>query len=319
MTRRSIDVMVPTWRRPDDLDRCLRGLSGQTEPPREILVVWRRGDDDVHAVASRWSAILPLRLVETFRPGVVAAMNRGLESATSQVLAITDDDAFPHPDWCARLLDVYASDPSVVAVGGRDLVHDRGGIVAAKDAPVGTISSFGRVRGNHHVGSGPSRSVSFLKGVNCSFRRDAARGLAFDERLRGAGAQVHWELAFFLKLGRRGRIVYDPSILVDHFPSIRHDADKRDGFSPVAARDAAFNETLAIIEHLPWTGRAAFAAWAALVGTTAHPGIAQGLRDALGRRRTHALRRVASTLLGRADACLSPSTRWKPATERLPA
>lgn len=314
-----ISVVVPTWKRPDDLARCLRGLATQEVPPLEVVVVWRQGDEDVHRVTAAWDGPCPLRMVETFRPGVVAAMNRGLQAATSDIVALTDDDSFPHPDWCARLLRAYDAEPSPVAVGGRDLVHAGGEVVPARDTPVGVVSWFGRTSGNHHIGSGSPREVAFLKGVNCSFRRDALDGLLFDERLRGGGAQVHWELAFFLALGRRGPIVYDPGIQVDHFPAIRHDADQRDTFAAVAAADAAHNETMAILENLPWLRRVAYLAWAITLGSTAHPGVLQGARDRWIRHRPHAWRRVAATLLGRFDAIRSPNLRWTlPHRMRMP-
>lgn len=305
-----ISVIVPTWKRPDDLARCLRGLAAQETLPLEVIVVWRQGDETVHEVTRSWTGACPLRMVETFRPGVVAAMNRGLQAATSDIVALTDDDSFPHPDWCKRLLDAYLDQPDRVAVGGRDLVHASGEVIPAQETPVGIVSWFGRTSGNHHIGSGSPREVAFLKGVNCSFRRGALKGLLFDERLRGAGAQVHWELAFFLALGRSGSILYDPTIQVDHFPAIRHDADQRNTFAAIAASDAAHNETMALVENLTWPRRVAYFAWAVLVGSTAHPGLVQGVRDHLIRHRPHAWRRVAATLAGRFGALRSPHLRW---------
>ncbi len=131
----------------------------------------------------------------------------------------------------------------------------------------GTLRSFE----THEVPASAREALARLRGRGAKViiatgraRRSLAslEGLTFDERLRGGGAQVHWELAFFLVLGRKGTILYDPSILVDHFPAIRHDADQRDSFSALASRDAAFNETLVLLENHSAPKRVAFVAWA---------------------------------------------------------
>lgn len=109
-----------------------------------------------------------------------------------------------------------------------------------------------------------------------SFRAQALDGVRFDTRLRGTGAQVCNELGVSLAVKRRGwRLVYDPQIAVDHYPSVRHDEDKRNAFSVEAVHNATFNETLLLCEHFGPCRRYAFIAWALLVGHRASPGLLQ--------------------------------------------
>lgn len=277
----NMTVLVPTWRRNEDLARCLEALERQERPADRVVVVWRRGDDGVHGVLERFASRLPLVPVETAVPGVVEAMNRGLSAALDGILAITDDDSAPFPDWLARMESIYASDPRIAAVGGRDLVHVHGIVLPERNCQVGTLSWFGRQVGSHHEGSGPARDVDFLKGVNSSFRFRAADGISFDRRLLGTGAQQHWELSVFLPMRGTGRIVYDPLLRVDHFPSIRHDEDKRDTFNWTAARNGGHNEVVAILPHLSFLGKLVFLPWAFLVGHSAHPGLLQAFRSVL--------------------------------------
>ena len=77
---------------------------------------------------------------------------------------------------------------------------------------------------------GPPREVDVLKGANMSYRRQRHQGIGFDERLRGAGAQVHFEVALGLAVKRAGwRLIYDPAVAVDHYPAQRFDDDERAG------------------------------------------------------------------------------------------
>ena len=276
-----ISVLVPTWKRPTDLDRCLRALSDQVRKPDRLVVVWRRGDDEVHGVIERWRGSLPVDAVEVREPGVVQAMNAGLAAIEEDVVVITDDDSAPHPDWLRRIEATYLEHPRAVAVGGRDLVHVHGIVLPATTHRVGVLSWFGRSIGSHHEGLGELREVDFLKGVNCSFRRAAAAGRVFDRRLRGTGAQQHWEMGFFLPLRAKGEVLYDPTLLVDHHPAIRHDEDQRDTFNWIAASNGGFNETLVLLDNLSWFGRLVFVPYSLLVGHTAHPGLLQAFRAVL--------------------------------------
>jgi hypothetical protein len=71
--------------------------------------------------------------------------------------------------------------------------------------------------------------------------------------------------------------------VVDHYPGVRHDYDRRGSFDPAAARDFAHNEMLVLLEHLPPVRRTVFVVWSFLVGTRKAPGLAQWVRFAPAR------------------------------------
>ncbi|MDR5671407.1 glycosyltransferase, partial [Burkholderia cenocepacia] len=92
------------------------------------IVVARPEDDATHERLAdpAVGGALPLRIVPVDGGGQVAALNKGLDSANGDIVAITDDDAAPRPDWLARIDAVFQADPRVGAVGGRDWVHEKG-------------------------------------------------------------------------------------------------------------------------------------------------------------------------------------------------
>ncbi len=222
---------------------------------------------------------LPLQTVTVTIPGVVAALNAGLAAVDGDILSITDDDAAPHPDWLERINNHFLADHKIGGVGGRDWIHHGSKIEADSCAVVGRLQWFGRVIGNHHLGVGEPRAVDVLKGVNMSFRTQAIAKLHFDERMRGTGAQVHFEMAFTLALKRDGwQMIYDPQIAVDHYPAQRFDEDQRNNFNAIAQINLVHNETLVLLEHLSPLRRAIFLLWAILVGTRDCFGFVQWLR-----------------------------------------
>src|SRR4051812_1350509 len=109
----TISVLVPTYRRPADLKRCLAALRAQARPADEVLIVARPEDDATHrAIETEMAESNPfaLRVIETGLGGQVTALNRGLDAARGDIVAITDDDAAPRIDWLARIDEAFASD-----------------------------------------------------------------------------------------------------------------------------------------------------------------------------------------------------------------
>jgi cellulose synthase/poly-beta-1,6-N-acetylglucosamine synthase-like glycosyltransferase len=275
-----ITVLIPTYRRPKDLARCLEALQQQTRLANEVLVVVRDTDAETWTFLNTFNPnVLPLRTVTVRVPGQVAAMNVGMEAGRGDIVAFTDDDARPHADWLARIETHFLSDDRIGGVGGRDWVYHGIQLEDGARQVVGQVQWFGRVIGNHHLGVGESREVDVLKGVNMGFRRTAITGMRFDERMRGTGAQVHMEIGFCLALRRAGwKLVYDPLVAVNHYPAQRFDEDKRNSFNYMALLNSVHNETLVLLDHFPPIRRAVFLMWALLVGTQDSLGFVQWLR-----------------------------------------
>ncbi|RMF68041.1 MAG: glycosyltransferase, partial [Cyanobacteria bacterium J069] len=224
-----LTVIIPTYCRTNDLRRCLAALMQQVRPPDEVVVVVRDTDRDTwdflnDFLSAHRPKSLAVRTVSVSEPGVVAAMNLGLAAAQGDVVCFTDDDAAPHADWLQRIEAHFLADPNLGGLGGRDRVQHLPESLVGRPCTVGKLQWFGRPIGNHHLGLGAARPVDFLKGVNMSVRRAAIAHRRFDTRMRGTGAQVHFELAFSLALRRAGwTLVYDPAVLVDHYPAPRFD------------------------------------------------------------------------------------------------
>jgi len=280
-----VSVIVPTYRRTAELARCVAALAAQRRRPDEVVVIARPDDADAMGFLDAHLAVLAgtpfegwLRVAHVHQPGVVAAYNRGIEAFAGDIACFTDDDAEPHPDWVERIANAFEKDPKLGGIGGRDNVHERGGILTGRKREVGTISWYGRPVGNHHIGCGGVRGVKVLKAVNMAFRREAIGPSRFDSRLLGSGAQVHCEMGFCLDIVRRGwPVIYDPDLLVEHYPAQRGDADQRFTFNTTAFYNASFNLRLIMCEHLPPLGRWAFVIYASLIGNRADPGIVRAL------------------------------------------
>lgn len=273
-------VIIPTYKRTDDLKRCLEGLSRQLYKPDEVIVIVRDTDDQTASFLKDYQSIISIKQAIVTRPGQVAALNEGLQQAAGEFICILDDDTVPHTHWLQKIIDIFKSSDQIGGVGGRDwVVHGNYKEDGRKDT-VGKVQWFGRVIGNHHLGYGEARDVDVLKGANMSYRRKAIAGLTFDERLLGQGAQVHNDMAFSLSVRKRGwRLVYDPEAAVDHYPAPRFDLDQRGRFNKEAYYHSVYNETIIMTDFMETKIRKlTFILWCLVIGTSEKPGLLQMIR-----------------------------------------
>jgi GT2 family glycosyltransferase len=290
-----ISIVVPTYRRPDDLRRCLEAVGRQVRRPDEVLVVLRYGDVESQDAISTAEAEA-VRAVEVHKAGVVAALKAGAEAAQGDVIVFLDDDAAPRPEWLATLCR-HLEDPKVGAVGGRDEIPNPSQ-TGPPTVDVGRITRWGKLIGNHHLAAGPARDVEVLKGVNMAVRREA---LFLPVGLRGVGSQAHWELVVCLCAGHHGwRIVFDPDAVVDHRGSPRPAGDSRDSPSATVAREASFNLVACLLSARPevaWRR----ALYGLIVGDRGTPGLLRGLMGVV-QRDSQITRRLFPSLLGQLEA-----------------
>ena len=294
-----LSAVVPSFRRPASLARCLDGMASQIRPLDEVLVVVRPDDIETQEAVRR--ATLPARPVDVSAPGLLAAMRTGARAATGDVIAFTDDDAVARPGWAAQL-EAHFADADVGAVGGRDVIP---GETDGETDDFGRITPWGALVGNQHLAAGPAQIVDVLKGVNMAFRRSA---LALPTELRGQGSQMHSEVAICAWAASRGwRIVFDPELIVDHAPAWRPSGDdqlrrRRD------ARDASFNLVFGLISMRPeLAGRRAV--YGVLVGDALTPGLARTAAAAVRRERD--VLRIAPAALWGQLAALTALTRGR--------
>jgi hypothetical protein len=244
-----------------------------------------RSDD--HDVASVLEGFPGTRTVVVRQPGVLAAMTAGMRACGGQTIGFLDDDTRPRPHWLSGCLR-HLERRDVGGVSGRDFVP--GDSDGAPEPDPGRISRWGKVRGGHHLAIGPAREVDVLKGANLLFRREALR---LPSDLRGAGAQEHFEVAMCLAILSEGwRLVFDPSIVVDHVPAPRSDGD-RGAPSATATRDAAYNLVRAVCELRPEV-RWRRAVYGLLIGDRAVPGLARATAAVAMRDPTTARRLLPS-------------------------
>jgi GT2 family glycosyltransferase len=120
-----VSIVIPTFRRPNLLARCLSALTRVqfNSAEFEIIVADDANDQSTREqVESLHSDTFPIQYVPVTGPhGPAAARNAGWRQASGEIIAFTDDDCIPDSGWLGAGLAEFL-DADVVAVTGQTIV-----------------------------------------------------------------------------------------------------------------------------------------------------------------------------------------------------
>lgn len=119
-----ISVIVPVFNTGRYLARVADSLLGQNYPRErfELIFVDNGSSDDSVKIIERYPEI---RLLHEPERGSYAARNRGLEEARGDILAFTDSDCFPDPEWLSNIEQGFKDPGTLVLMGPRLPVTER--------------------------------------------------------------------------------------------------------------------------------------------------------------------------------------------------
>jgi len=114
-------IVIPTHNRPAALTACLESLS-RLDYPRdrfEVIVVDDESGTSPAAIVESVRDRLDVLLVRQAHAGPATARNLGVARARGDLLAFTDDDCTPAPDWLSTLAARFDAASGPILIGGR--------------------------------------------------------------------------------------------------------------------------------------------------------------------------------------------------------
>jgi glycosyltransferase involved in cell wall biosynthesis len=206
-----VSLIICTRNRCQKLVRCLQSLRLITfERPWEMIIVDNGSVDDTAAVVQEFIATSSVPVTYACEPklGVGSASNAGLRTARGGILAFTDDDCYPEPDFLRQIWSAFG-DPSVGYITGRILLHDPADHPTTINESTTPLTFPGR--SFLHAGT--------VQGANMAFRRQVLLDIGGFDPLFGPGA----ECASAADLDAAGRACamgwngqYRPEVVVRH-------------------------------------------------------------------------------------------------------
>jgi GT2 family glycosyltransferase len=183
-------IVVPTYRRPELLGRCLRALLNQNTfrifsgdiVSYEIIVADNAGEIETCRAVKKIAAAAPVELHYLWaasKCGPAHARNLGWRTARGEIIAFTDDDTIPEENWLAEGIAMLHDDKLLAAVGGKTVV------------PLPLHPT------DYELNESGLGSAEFIT-ANCFCRREALEAVdGFDERFTSAwreDSDLHFRL-----------------------------------------------------------------------------------------------------------------------------
>jgi glycosyltransferase involved in cell wall biosynthesis len=184
----------------------------------EIVVVDNGSRDATKSVVDEFSLASPIRVLYVFeeRQGLCFARNRGIQEASGNVIAFTDDDCIADSQWIANIAKEFIADPNVAVIGGRVDLYSK------DDEPVTIRPLDERVRytGVHHA-------FSLIIGCNMAFRRNLFKEIGgFDPAFGGSRGVTADDIEIIYRAVRRGfLVIFVPEVRVRHDHGRRTEVD----------------------------------------------------------------------------------------------
>jgi GT2 family glycosyltransferase len=205
-----VSIIICTRNRGSRLSGTLAALKAlRTQRTYEVIWVDNASTDNTAAVLRNELANDPAaRLIFCERIGLGAARNEGWKASCGEIVAFTDDDCYPAPDYVDALIATFSDYPEVGLIGGRILLYNpRHARITIEEGQ--TPRRFPR---RSYVRGG------LLQGANLAFRRAALSKINGIDPELGAGTPFPCEdtdaVNSVLWAGFDG--VFDPRPTVQH-------------------------------------------------------------------------------------------------------
>jgi glycosyltransferase involved in cell wall biosynthesis len=215
LDRPAVSVIIPTYKRPQSLKRCLKSLMKQSLPAGdfEVIAVDDGGPGGLPEELQKYHAPLRLRLLEQEHRGPARARNLGARHARGAYLAFIDDDCRAEPLWLAGLMHGLQKGPGR-AVGGLTLNGLPGN-------PYAAASQLLHDQFSKWENSGP-QGVRFIASNNFALSAKEFEALGgFDESFKQAGGEDREFCRRWLLAGKTLEIRSDARIWHYHDMGLR--------------------------------------------------------------------------------------------------
>lgn len=195
-----VSVIIPVYNDPNGVRRCLEGLKEQTlsQSRFEVLVVDNGSTDETRSVIEEFPYEL---LIEDQISGSYAARNKGIRNANGEILAFTDADCTPEPEWLEAAVTVFQEE-DVDLVSGRvkfEFTSDR--------TPAERFDALVNMRNDKSVREGAAKTANLFA------RRAVIDEIGlFPDHLQ-SGGDVFWTKS---ATGAGFKLVYAPEATVSH-------------------------------------------------------------------------------------------------------
>ena len=119
-----VSIIIPTYNRAEDLDKCFNSIIIQTILPKEIIIVDDSNNDEIkNLIDQRIKEFneknIPLKYIRNEKERSTAiARNIGVENSKGDIILFLDSDVILEEDYIKEMLKVYKQKQNAIGVQG---------------------------------------------------------------------------------------------------------------------------------------------------------------------------------------------------------
>lgn len=230
----SVDVIIPTKNRPQDLEDTVKTLLNQSILPAQLIIVDQSDDSEserrVKALCDSVTSRLKLiYILDRSIQGGAVARNRAMDLVVSDLMLFLDDDVFLEQDFIEQIVDSYRLYPQAGGISGIITNYKRPPLPFRIWRSVFMRGPFHDSRQDVYWRAESLRAsapikVASLGGGLMSFRSAIVGQKRFDENMRGVSdgedVDFSYRLRTELRIAPKARLIHNSSPvgrLKDHF------------------------------------------------------------------------------------------------------
>jgi N-acetylglucosaminyl-diphospho-decaprenol L-rhamnosyltransferase len=176
------DVVIPTWRGRDLLERCLRALQADPSPKHVIVVDNDSRDGTAELVREAFRGVTLVELPENV--GFGRAVNAGVRAGSGEAIVLVNNDVLVEPGFVAAITRPLER-PAVGMVAGLTTIPGSGAVDAFGIELDRGLAAYNRGR------AAPPGRLAMPSGGAAAYRRSAwEQGGGFDAALFAYGEDV---------------------------------------------------------------------------------------------------------------------------------
>lgn len=214
----NVSVIIATLNRAGFLNQCLYSLSRQKCKPHEVIIVDNSSTDNTKEIAMSYKDTLPIIYVLEKKQDVSIARNAGIQVATGNIVAFTDDDCIVDENWIKNIIGFHKS-RDLKIIGGMTLNGYQENLICRLWQRIyilwfNSVNILNRMKNSYYVF--PSK--------NCFVKTLLTNNISYDKKIFDIfggfkpNASMNEDAEFHYRLRSLGHyILYSPSLIVYHY------------------------------------------------------------------------------------------------------
>lgn len=196
-----VSVIIPTYKSWDLLAKCLEAISVQTySEPFEVLVVNNDSDNNIPQHFNKYDNVT---FLHESKPGSYVARNTAIRFSKGEILAFTDADCIPQPNWLENGVSLLQNTPDAGIIAGNVKLFYKND---KKLTPAEIYDKYTAFRIKEYVYFGNCVTANWF-----SYKKVIVDFGGFDSKLKSGG-----DTKLSQMISKHKKLVYGENVIVYH-------------------------------------------------------------------------------------------------------